>query len=44
MQASICATVKFDTPTNRTCPARTMSSMAANASSKGVSLFGQWIR
>ncbi len=44
MQASICSTVKFDTPTNRTLPARTIRSIAANASSKGVSTFGQWIR
>ena len=44
MHASICSTVKFDTPTNRTFPARTISSIARNASSKGVSTFGQWMR
>ena len=44
MQASICSTVKFDTPTKRTFPARTMSSSVPKASSKGVSVFGQWIR
>ena len=44
MQASICSTVKLDTPTYRTFPERTIRSIAPNASSKGVSAFGQWIR
>ena len=44
MQASMCSRLKFDTPTKRALPSRTISSRAVIVSSNGVRGSGQCTR